>query len=43
MFLKNIVIKVNVMSKFTLTTHPPPPKKNPQAIKLTLFSDYVYK
>lgn len=42
MFLKNIVIKVNVMSKFTLTT-PPPPKKKPQAIKLTLFSDYVYK
>lgn len=40
MFLKNIVIKVNVTSKFTLTT--PPPKKN-QAIKLTLFSDYVYK
>lgn len=42
MFLKNIVIKVHVMSKFTLTT-PPPPKKKTQAIKLTLFSDYVYK
>lgn len=41
MFLKNIDIKVNVMSKFTLTT--PPPKKKTQAIKLTLFSDYVYK